>query len=356
MTQKYRSGERRPAPSRRRQLSRGQRDGQRARLALVVAAVVVLIILAIPAYGYYATFVAPPREWVLQVNDATFTRGDMVKMIRLDLFGETRQSQEANVGNMPFQAMQKMLNRELIRQGSPRYNIAVSNEDIDVETRLRILPVTEGSEVSPEELESEFQERYRQYLNVIQLSEKEHREIVAHDLWQGKLREILGQEVSTVLPQVRLYSLDVDSADMAREAQTEFARGATFEDLVERYSIITEAVRQGGEIGWIPRGVRPDLDDLIFGLEPGVLSEPRQEFGGGSGQEGDAGERTTLYLITEKAEAREVDPLNLEVLKTRALEAWLGQERENSEVRTRFDSDIYEWVLRQLSLSPGRTQ
>lgn len=326
------------------------------RLAFSIAAAVVLVILAIPAYGYYATFMAPPREWVMRVNDTTFTRGDMVKVIRLDLLGDTAQGEPANIGNMPFQALQKMLSRELIRQGSPRYNISVSDEQIDAETRLRILPVTEGNEASPEEIESEFRERYRQYLNLIQLSEEEHREIVAHDLRRERLREILGQEVSTVLPQIRLYSLDVESADVAQEAQTEFSRGATFEELVERYSVITQAVRQGGEIGWIPRGVRPDLDDLIFGLETGVLSEPRQEFGGGSGQEGDAGERTTLYLVTEKAEAREVDLQNLEILKTRALEAWLGEERENNEVRTQFDSDIYEWVLKQLSMSPGGTQ
>lgn len=344
------SKETRLRPSARRQLSRWQRERSRQRAAIVTGAFIVLLVLALPVYGYVTTFIAPPRQWVVRVNEKTFTLGYLVKLLRMSQQGPQSQA----LGTLPFQLIDLLAQNELIKQGAPRYNITVAQDELDKEIRERILGTPgEGSQTPPEQLEREFQERYRQYLNLIRLSAGEHRQVVLYDVYREKLREVLGQGVPTVLPQVHLYSIEVENQARAEEVRRQYERGTPFAKLVGQFSADPEAVRKDGEVGWVPRGVFLDLDETIFSLEPGKLSQVIARSDPAGGRQ----ETYIFYLVQEKSEAREVDPGNREILKTRALEKWVQQERERNRVETSFDSDKYAWVIKQLRISqPAQPQ
>lgn len=331
-------------PSARRLLSRRERERRRQRLVLLLSAAAVLLVLAIPIAGYIVNFVLPPRRVVVRVNEVTFTLGDLVKVMRMLQAGNRMLGAPFNLGTAPFSVVQALVDNELIRQAAPRYNIVVTEEEVDREIRRRIVgePGPDGTP-SPEE-ERAFREAYRQYLSLIQMSDAEYRRIVRYDLYREKMLEVLGQEVPTVAPQVHLYLIAVPDSETAREVQDRFRRGIPFDELAREFS--TDPSREdGGDIGWFPQGVLPEeVDSRVFRLEVNEISEPIPRPDG----------TFALYYLAERADARPVEEEHREVLKARALEQWLQEERSRQEVEVRLDSDTYAWLIRQLRLSdPG---
>jgi len=74
--------------------------------------------------------------------------------------------------------------------------------------------------------------------------------------------------------QVHLRQLLVDSLEVAQDVRRRFAEGETFDELSRAVSRAPNAGR-GGELGWFARGVLPeDVEEAVFGLEPGQLSKP----------------------------------------------------------------------------------
>ena len=340
-------------PSQRRARSRLQQENRRQRGMFLVGMIAILLILAIPAYGYYDNIFSPPRQTVVTVNNTTFNLGYLVKIMRMLQGGGATGAQDQNLGSLPFQVVQTLADNELIRQAAPRENIPVTSQELDQEIRKRMLGDV-GEEGTPaDQLEREFQERYRRYLTQIKISENDHREIVLNDLYRDRLRELLGQSVPSVLPHAHLYTLPLtaeDADEVADEVRTQFARGESFESLVEKFVAQQDLVRRGGEVGWVPQGAFPELDSLLFEeLEIGQLSDPIMDFDPSTS----AGV-TTIYLVAERAEAREVEDQYREILKSRSLQEWLIQERVANDVRVPFNSDQYAWVIAQLQKSSGR--
>ena len=80
----YRAGQR--SITNRRGISRFEMMRQRERAALrnrpfiIGALVFVLLVLMVPAYGFYQRYVVPPTEIAVQVEDKIYTRGDIVQL------------------------------------------------------------------------------------------------------------------------------------------------------------------------------------------------------------------------------------------------------------------------------------
>lgn len=330
---------------------RRQQENKRRRGVLVVGLAALLLILVIPTYGYYSSFVAPPRQVIAQVNDQSYNLGYLLKLLRMQQAGNIATGQNLNLGSLPFQMVNILAENELIKQSAPRHNIIISQEGLDAEIRDRILGDTADSDASDDQLEREFQELYGRYLNFIQLSEDEHRVVVSSDMYREAMREQLGQSVPMVQPQVHLYKFTLPTAEnvdeISDEFRTEFARGAPFASLLERFSTNNDEIRTEGEIGWIPKDIFPRIDALLFEeLEVGELSDPIADFDSSSG-----GQFLTIYLVTEKVDARELTEDHWEVLKVRALQQWLSEEREANIMETHFTSEHYNWIIKQLSRS-----
>ena len=165
--------------------------------------------------------------------------------------------------------------------------------------------------------------------------------------------EVLSQKIPSNQEHVHLYKMKVATDEEADEARTSFLRGALFAELVEKHDKDQETIRKAGEVGWIPRGIFEDIDELIFDtLEIGELSEPLPELNIQATQE----IKLQLYMIAAKEESRQVSPSHLNTLKQNALDEWLSQEREDNDVQNNFNSDQYEWIVKQLSLSSQRNQ
>jgi len=334
----------------RRQMARWQREERRRRIVLTLGAVVILLVLAIPAFGYYQTVIAPRHALVVRVYDTSYDMGYYVKLLRAQ---SAMAGGQLDLSLAPFQLVQTLEDNELIYYGAPRLGISVTGEEIDQEIRRRMLPAPrEGETPTQEELDREFRENYRQYLNATQLSEADHRALVERDLLRNKLREHLGQTVPTVAEQVHLQALLLESEEAAKKAAERLKNGEDLAALAEELTPTQPAAagrnpdplgirEKKGDLGWVPRRIYPQWDDIIFSLEPGSLSEPLP-----------AMEGYYILRVVDKEAARRVSEANREVLKDRALEDWLLEERriarDAGELVRAFDSEKYEWAMREL--------
>ena len=86
----------------------------------------------------------------------------------------------------------------------------MTDEEIDAEVdRLlgpsgRNAPADERSQI-----EREFRERYKGFLNILHINETDHREFVRTYLLREKVRQFVGDKVPTVAEQVHVYRLSV---------------------------------------------------------------------------------------------------------------------------------------------------
>ena len=327
--------------ARRDQLSRHRREQKKQRVALGAIAGFILVILAVIAYGYFSTFVLPPRKLAVRVDDTRYTMGDMMKILRMMQKGSEFFGQSLDLSTTPFQIPLTLVQREIIASSVPRFGIEVLPEEIDLEIRLRLLPApAEGEEVDPVQLEREFNERYRGYLNAIQFSESEYRALVEADLEREQLREIVGENVPTVAEQIHLHSIGLGPNDDIEILKIKHKDGTPWEQLVREFNQDPALDSNKGDLGWVPRGIFDTQDDLLFSLEINELSE--SIFGR---------DFQVFYMVSEKADARTIDDNYRETLKTRALQEWLDNEWDKFDIETHFTSDDYAWVAQQLGIS-----
>lgn len=334
-------------PSQRKQRSRWQQERAKQRSVIIAAIIAVLFIVGIPAYGYWTTFVAPPRSVILQIDDTRYTLGFMHRYLE----GARAQTGEIDLSVEPFRLLQSLEQNELVRSGALSKDISLEPGELDQEITDRILGDSDSLADTPaDQLEREFNERYKQYLGVIRLSDKEYRDIVAADLLRIKLIEQLGNEVPLAAKQAELSWIVIaaDDSGTADAVSTRLAQGDDFGTLADEFSTDRTSAANDGNLGWVPEGAYPALDDAIFALEPGELSDPVVL------QDG------IIFLkVTDVTDSMEIEPDMVDQLKSVAFQTWLSQERGNHTIKLCFGSGSagsscdwqYDWVIKKLSES-----
>ena len=346
-----------PRQDRRRVAAQNPEARRKFRIAMALVGLFGVLVVGILIAGYIIIFVRPPSELVVRVNDVSYDRGDMVKLLRIrqksiEFLGGT-----FNAGEDVFQGLQLLVENEIISQSAPSFGINISKEEVDNEIRGIILQNDPSTlSVPKDQLEREFQERYRAYLNTLQISDSEHRELVRRSLLREQFRQFIGDSVPTVAEQVHTHRILVNPANevdiMLVKLRDAIGESTEPEDLQAAFASIArefstdapELLRVGGDLGWVPSGVYIDYDYAFFNLEIGKISEavPNVDVNDG---------KVYFYMVSERSAAREIDAATRDVLKTRALQDWLNRQRDNFDVYDVFNSDIYNWILQQLQLT-----
>ncbi len=326
-----------------------QQDKRKQRVVIGLGVVVALLVIAIPLYGWVTTFIVPPRETVVRVNDTSYDMGYLLKLLRMVQRQSEASGQQVNLGTIPFQLVNSLAEDELISQGAQSIGLKVTDEELNTQLRNEFLgDLSPDAGTSDSDLDTEFREQYRQFLNQIQLSASEYEDIVTRTLYRQKLEEHLGAGIPKELPQIHLYALAVQTQEIAEVVRTEFQRGSPFGELVAEHSADPEAIRLEGEVDWVPRGVLdPLIAEFVFDeLEVGVISEPLPQFDSASSQE-----FFVLYYVPEREDLREVSDGNFLALRTEAVKRWVQGQRDLNDVSTSFDSNQYAWLAKKLKLT-----
>ena len=311
------------------------RDRRGRWTAVIIASVVIAVILSIVGVFYYQENVAPFRRTIITVDDTSIDLGYFIKRARLS-------------GASSFTMLSVLTDEQIIKLEAPRYVGEISPEEID--QGLRII----ASQGSGNITDSEFKEWYRQQLNETKFSDSEFREIVATSLLAARLHEYLAERISTVAEQIHLHAILLEMYEDAEKVRARWEAGEDFADLAREVSLDEQTREEGGDIGWFPRGVLDyGLEYTAFNLSTDNVSVPIP-FGVSvpSPDPTQSSVTQTVYyllMVSEEAEAREMDEDSLLVLQAGILDEWLSQETAFHEVEYNFNSEITAWIEWQLT-------
>ena len=301
---------------------------RRRRTTFIVAAAVIVLIGIIVGVSYYFSEDAKyNRLTVITVDDTSIKMDYFLKRIRLS-------------GSEPMDMVQTLMNEQIVKIEAPRYVGEVTAEDVD--TALRIMASGEDGTIS----ESEFKEWCRQLLNELDLSDSEYRDMVATGILTASFQEYLAERVPTVAEQVYLYSTFLSEAE-ANEIWGGKGAGEDVEELISGIWQDRESAEAVSDVGWTPRGVLPPgFDDIVFRLNVGDISDPITyvDF-----ESSDYETYYYLIMVSEKAEAREIDEGSLQTIKSQVLDDWLSEEAKSHEITLNYNSEINAWINWQIS-------
>ncbi len=356
---RYEPGERsitRRGPGRRELLAAQHRSRLRSRPWIIGGSVLLVCLLAFPIYEFVTTFMLPPREVAVRVEDSTYTRGDVVDFIRYRQRLTEELGQQFELGTSLFEALQDIQDNEIAFKLAPQLGISVSPEEVDleVEYRLQILP-EDAAERETAEYQANLAERKRQFLNNVGLSEEVFRGFVRKEVFRNKVRAAIGTDVPRIHPQVRLYEIRLSETDEQglQRVNRGITGGTPVEEIAREFSIDPAVQRTGGEVGWFPEGVHETLDRMLFGVDEDgerflPLGEPSPpQFDSESRQ-------IVVYVVTEAAEAREVTDTQFEKLTDNALASYLNEHRREFDLYMELNDRIYAWVNRQVAIASIR--
>jgi hypothetical protein len=338
----------------RRQMVSDKQDRQvKSRPFIITAVVILLGLLIVPVYAYFQIYVFPPRELALRVEDTEYTRGDVVNFIRFNQRVSEELGIPFEIGNSLFEALQTLQENELAFQLAPRYGITVSAEDVDERLDSILGFVAVGvAERESREYKDNVEEAKRQFIHRIGMDEKVFREFIRKSMFRERLRDVVSETIPRVQVQVHLYEIIKPSreAEDLHAIERSLKTGSPIESIVLNHSLDPNVKRDNGDRGWFPFGVTPSIDNLLFGLDEDgerlmpVRTPTEARF--------DEESNWWSYLVVgEVSEAREINDDNFDALTTRGLTIFFNEERGDFELHMVLDSEIFDWVNKQVRLS-----
>ena len=226
------------------QLSKWQRQTKIRRIVTIAAAVFLAGILSWVGYGYYKDRIAPFREVVIKVNDASFTMGYYVSMLDAYTAGMNYTVISSYGDTIANMVADGIIDAELSKQGAENLGIEVTPEEIDAKLKEYELP-----------------------------SDRVYRDIISSDLLQKKLEEYFDSGLNATMEQAHVQVMLVESEEVADEVITNIEAGGNFTVLVEEVSCNSTVE---GDLGWLPEELTPNtlIADAAFNITPGEISPP----------------------------------------------------------------------------------
>ena len=229
------------------------------------------MILLVVAVNWFFTVKRPQDTPVLQVNSRVFRWSEYITLLRFQKLAAEHLGGQFQAGQEPYTLMQLMSENELIRQASAREGLRIPENELHDEESARLVPNFEQIK-DPAALARERELRVGVYIDAVQLTREQYDDIVRSDLLRRQLSDKLGQNIPRVQPQVSIHVI-LGQQEQAEAIQKQLSDGVPFETAARRFSQEGNVEGNGGNIGWVPRSVYPDLDSKLFGWKLGEVGE-----------------------------------------------------------------------------------
>jgi len=322
------------------------------------------LVLGILSFGYYEMMFRKPASPVAVVNGVPIRTDEYQKMVifqrftldqyrlnlerqlsQLDtsdemaaaiasLFQQELARLEFQRAQIPSQALEMMIEDELIRQGAQERAITVTEEEIDraIEESYgyqrepvtpTVTPAITATEpitptpTLPPVTKEQFEQVYQQSLAALAkvgISEGFYRDIVRRGLLRSKMWEVIGRDTPTSEEQVRVRRIVLETEEEAEAIRERLEAGEDFATLAQELSIDEATKENGGDVGWMAFDERDiSFSAMAFQLEVGEISQVIETARG-----------YEILKLEEKDDDRELDPAALERRKNTAFSRWLN--------------------------------
>lgn len=324
-----------------RQVSRWQKERQRQRITLLVGSAIIVLILGVLGYGFFTSRIAPRWEPAVRVNGATVNMAHLVNYLRVAL-GNQPGTDAQTVQSIAPMVADEIQNNELIKEAAAGLGISVSDEEVNQAIRDGAVTPDEKGKVG----EDEIQQRLKRYMTNLKVSESFFREVVTNTVLRKKMQEKLESQIPAQGEQVKLSAILLDTDTEANDVSSKLQSGGDFAALAKEFSKDDATKDKGGDMGWVSRGLYPDLEAAAFSLSVGTPGQPIATSRG-----------YYVLLATDRQNNRPVDDDALNTLKSRALSNWLEQARKQNRLENllmdqdtgRIPPKKLAWILQQLA-------
>lgn len=142
---------------------------------------------------------------------------------------------------------------------------------------------------------------------------------LARSIAAAWMRDQIAASVPLAADQVHARQILVFDPDQAQKVLDQLNGGANFDQLAAQYDPVKE-----GDLGWFPRGYLPDaaLDEAAFSLQPNQHSPIIQTQAG-----------YCILEVIERQSNRPLEPDARLALQSQAVEKWLQDRREQSQIQ-----------------------
>jgi peptidyl-prolyl cis-trans isomerase SurA len=222
------------------------------------------------------------------VNDEIITEADVRSNLNTLLENRDAVPAEADPSQLQEGILRRLIDQRLIFQEAKRLGVIVRTEEIaervgTMQAQFPSLDEFRGALAEAKLSEEELKEKIRESLMIQHLIDQKIRSTIIVSP-QEVARE-LGAHPELTKPgdRVRVSHLLIRAGDERSEAEAQalierlsrqLRQGGEFAALAKRYSEEPHA-EEGGDMGWVAQSeLLPELDEALFRLQPGELSEP----------------------------------------------------------------------------------
>jgi len=235
-----------PAPTRKQQ-SKWQRQMKIRRTIIIVSVVLIAALVTVVSVAIYNDRVAPWREVVIKVNDASIRMGQYVDMLEFQSY--LMNDDDQTVYFIADRVLDSMIDSEVVRQEARALGIVASRQEIDEKIKEYGLP---------------DQDDWR-YADVL-------RDMIRTEILWEKLLDHFDSELPDI-EQAHVQVMLVESEAVGQEVLSAIRAGGNFTTLVDEFSYHP---RIGGDLGWLPEELVPNpiIADVAFNMTAGEVHGP----------------------------------------------------------------------------------
>lgn len=137
--------------------------------------------------------------------------------------------------------------------------------------------------------------------------------------------------------QIRASQIVVPTEEAAETVIAQLDAQQPFALVAEQASIDSASAANGGDLGWLPRGLMPDgWDEAAFDLRPGARGKPVSTSQGWH-----------VIQVHEVSPSRELDPETAERRRQVAYNNWLQTLRSAADTQFLLTPEIIDWATRR---------
>lgn len=356
-----------PERQTKKQIAIGRKQAKQNRIIYISLAAIAVVVVAVLAVGIITELLVKPGQPVATVNGVkvpTDDYQDLLRYMRYNLHVNINQLQDTldgldqtdeqaallasiyqqqleqsqtSLALAPQQALDEMIEDELIRQEADQLGIAVTSDEarqaIDDDLRQALsqpaqTPITETEELpTPTPIpQKDLDQVFDSIISNMGIGEKPFLTIVQRGLLRDKLQEHLAGQVPTTGLVAQVQLIQTDTEEKANAALARIEQGEDFALVAQEVSSDTLSVADGGDLGWVTTGqLSPrygqEVEDTVFSAETGKVVQVQ------------SGERYYLILVADRDENGPLPESALQSRQNSALSDWLEEQMQSPETQ-----------------------
>lgn len=327
-----------------RELTRAQRTTAAAKIVAIAGSLILSVVGVLVGIALYGELVVRPAEPVASVNGEPIASSRYAEFLALRRFELRRELAEApgttdirdpshpqaQLAALTISAVTELTNTALTRSQASALGITADEGAVDAALDAFVRGPGEVAE------DFDFDEAFAAIREQAQLGTDSIRGFIVDRVLADAVADHLAADLDTAPEQIRAAHIVVATEEAAETVIARLDAFQPFELVAEQASTDTESAPDGGNLGWLPRGLMPDAwDEAAFALRPGRRSKAVSTPQGWH-----------VIQVHERSESRELDPETAERRRQITYEDWLQTLRSAAEIEFLLTPEIIDWATR----------